>query len=192
MPPWTKKEQPPSSPFCAVPEHAKELFEILEMRSLTPDYFERFDDRVGGLRARAGGSWTIGLLHDSDAPMDVAVPDRVVLTPVILLVTADSFTMFDEASTEIVVWSSWDRLCRIDLKPVDDGDYQILAISYLTSFMTVSERFSEQPPRPLDPSEIGISYLYMHANPSKFEEIDRHWRQAHIPQDMHQIPHLLA
>jgi hypothetical protein len=189
---WTKKEQPPISPLCVVPEQAKELFEIIEMRSLTPDYFDRFAHRVAGLRALASGSWTIGLLHDADAPMDSPTPDPVVVTPVILLVTADGITMFDEASAEIVVSSSWDRMCRIDLKPVDDCDYQIFAISYFTSSMPVSERFSERPPRPLDRSEIGVAYLYMHANPSRFEEIDRHWRRAHIPQDMHQIPHLLA
>ena len=189
---WTKKEHLPTSPLSAVPEHAKELFEILEMRSLTPDYFERFEHRVPGLDAETDGSWTIGLLHNSDAVLNSTTTRPAVLTPVILLVTADDLMVFDESSTEIVLSSSWDRMCRIDLRPVDEGVYQIFAISHFTSPMTVSERFQGQLSIPLDPSEIGINYLYMHANPSTFEEIDRHWSRAHIPQDMHQIPSLLA
>ncbi len=189
---WTKREHLPTSPLASVPEYAKELFEILEMRSLTPDYFERFEDRVPGLDAEAEGSWTIGLLLDSDTVMSCAGTGPVALTPVILLVTGDNLMVFEESSTEIVLSSTWDRMCRIDLKPVDEGDFQVFALSFFLSPLTLSERFPGPPSTPLDPSEIGVLYLYMHANPCTYKEIDRHWSPVHIPQELHLIPSLVV
>ena len=116
----------------------------------------------------------------------------VAVLPTIILVTPNGIVLFDEASAEIVASSTWDRMCRIDLKPVDDGEYQILAISYFTAPVSVSERFAGGPGTPLDNSEVGVGYLYTHTNPSTFREIDRFWSRAHIPQDLHQMPSLLA
>jgi hypothetical protein len=115
----------------------------------------------------------------------------VALTPVIMLVSDEGLVMFDEASADIVLSSTWDRMCRFDLKPVDEGNYQVFALSCFAAPISVQERFGEAA-APLDSSEIEIRYLYTHANPSTFEEIDRYWSRMHIPQVMHQLPCLLA
>jgi hypothetical protein len=190
--PWhTKKDQLPTTPLSGVPEDAKEQFEILEMRSLTSDYFERFAGTVRCLDPGEDGSWTIGLLHGSASPLTSVTTSSVVFTPVILLVTEERLVVFDEASTEILLSSAWDRMCRIDLKPVEAGDYQIFALSFLVAPTTAPEVFPDRSLAPLDRSEIGIRYFYTHANPSTFEEIDRYWSQVHVPQAMHQLPSLL-
>jgi hypothetical protein len=190
---WTKKDHLPTTPLSGVPEHAKELFEILEMRSLTSDYFDRFESQYSVADAQHDGSWTIGLLHDTESLLSsVTNTSTVALVPAVILVTGDDLVVFDESSAEIVFSTRWDRMCRIDLKPVDGGDYQIFALSYLAAAISVSERFPDELSMPLDSSEIGIHYLYTHANPSTFEEIDRHWSRAHIPQQLHQIPSLLT
>ena len=187
---WTRKDHIPATPLSHVPESAKELFEILEMRSLTPDYFTRFEIQLRTVDSSEDGSWTIGLLHDSESPLNAV--GGVPVLPAVILVTSNGLVLFDEPSGEIVLSSSWDRMCRIDLRPVDAGDYQIFALSYFTAPTSVSERFSDPASAPLDGSEIGVRYLYTHANPSTFKEIDRYWRGAHIPQALHQIPNLLA
>ena|SRR5664279_6005848 len=189
---WTKKEHLPTTPLSGVPEYAKELFEILEMRSLTPDYFERFEQQVDGAAARPDRSWMIGLLHHTDGPIDTVTTGTVSLVPVVMLVTGEALLVFDESSMEIVLSTGWDRMCRIDLKPVDEGNYQIFAVSYLAAPLSVSERFPDERSMPLDASEVEIHYLYTHANPSTFQEIDRYWSRAHIPQNLHRIPSLLA
>ncbi len=186
-----KKVPLPVAPFAGVPDHAKELFEILEMRSLTPDYFDRFLPDGAGRDAEHLGSWIIGLLHDSEWPLDSSA-GPVALTPVIMLVSGDGLVMFDEASAEVVLSSAWNRMCRLDLKPVEDGNYQVFALSWFTAPMSVSERFPGHAGAPLDSSEIGIRHVYTHANPSTFEEIDRYWSRVHIPQVMHQLPSLLG
>ncbi len=116
----------------------------------------------------------------------------VPVLPTIILVTPNGILLFDEESSEIVASSTWDRMCRIDLKPVDDGEYQILALSYFTGPLSVSERFAGGSDIPLDSTEVGVDYLYTHANPSTFGEIDRFWSRAHIPQALHQMSSLLA
>jgi hypothetical protein len=191
MPRRAKKDQLPESPLAGVPCYAKELFEILEMRSLTPDYFDRFPADGPVHDAEQRGSWVIGLLHDC---VGLAGPDGapVSLTPVIMLVSGEGLVMFDEASTDIVLSSTWDRMCRFDLKPVDEGNYQVFALSCFAAPMSVQERFPSETALPLDSSEIEIRYLYTHANPSTFEEMDRYWSRMHIPQVMHRLPSLLA
>ena len=65
-------------------------------------------------------------------------------------------------------------------------------LSWFAAPMSVSERFPGHSAVPLESSEIGIRYVYTHANPSTFEEIDRYWSRMHIPQVMHQLPSLLG
>jgi len=189
---WTKKEHLSTTPLSGVPEYAKELFEILEMRSLTPDFFECFGQHIDGAVARPDCTWMVGLLHDRDRSFNTVTSGTVSLVPVVMLVTGKALVVFDESSMETLLSTGWDRMCRIDLKPVDEGNYQIFAVSYFTAPLSVSERFSDELSMPLEASEIGIRYLYTHANPSTFEEIDRYWSRAHIPQHLHQIPSLLA
>lgn len=192
---WTKKEHLPTSPLSGLTDHAKELFEIHEMRSLTPDYFERFGQRQRQRDTGTGlepvGSWMIGLLHGTDRLSNPAPNAAVALTPVVMLVTEQDLVVFDEASTEVVLSSSWDRMCRIELKPVEEGNYQVFALSYLAATLSVSERLPDELSTPLDASEIGVHYLYTHANPSTFEVIDRYWSRTHIPQHLHRLPSLL-
>lgn len=189
---WTRRDTLPVAPLSGVPEYAKELFEIVEMRSLTPDYFEQFEARLRTVDPSEDGSWTIGLLRESDSPVTTAINDSLPLVPTILVVTVNGLVLFDEASAEIVLSCTWDRMCRVDLKPVEEGDYQIFAFSSFSAPMSVAERFSGLSSWPLDSSEVDVRYLYTHANPSTFKEIDRHWSGAHIPQDLHQIPSLLG
>jgi len=180
------------TPLSGVPASAKELFEILEMRSLTPDYFERFERQLREVDSSEDGSWTIGLLLDTDSPMTAVGDGPPPLLAIIILVTANGLVLFDETSSEILVSCTWDRMCRIDLRPVDEGDYQIFALSFFCAPMSVADRFPSLSSLPLDRSEVEVRYLYTHANPSTFREIDGHWSRAHIPQDLHQIPSLLA
>jgi hypothetical protein len=201
---WTKREPVPVSPLDGIPEHAKELFEILEMRSLTIGYFGRFNDPdprrdpgtpqpvpdVDGGRTEC--TWMIGLLHDTDRFLNQVTTGPVALTPVLMRITPQSLILFDEASATPMLWSAWDRMCRIDLRPFEGGSYQVLALSHFNSPLAVSERFGVGSSIPLDPAEVEIRYLYTHAGPATFQEIDRHWRQVHIPQDLHRLPCLLG
>ena len=186
-----KKDQLPVAPFAGVPEYAKELFEIIEMRSLTPDYFDRFLEERAVSDVEDHSSWIIGLLHDRERPLGLTT-GPVALIPVIMLVSGQGLIMFDEASADVVLSTSWDRMCRIDLKPVEQGNYQVFALSCFTAPISVSERFPGHASAPLDSSEIEIRHVYTHANPSTFEEIDRYWSRMHIPQVMHQLPSLLG
>jgi hypothetical protein len=193
MPRRANKDHVPVAPFALVPEQAKELFEITEMRSLTPNYFERFDTRADpGEAEEHRGSWTIALLLEAAGASSPIGAHPVGLRPVVMHVTDHGPTVYDEASGQVVLSQHWDRMCRIDLKPVEDGNYQVLALSFLDSPLALDERFPVASPTPLDRSEIGFRYLYTHANPSTFVAIDRNWSRAHIPQGMHQLPSLLG
>jgi len=200
----TKREAAPVSPLDGVPVYAKELFEILEMRSLTIGYFGRFGDfgapRDANVpqavpdvdRGRDGCTWMFGLLHESDRLLNAVTTGPVALTPVLMRITPESLVLFDEPTADPLLTSDWERMCRIDLKPLDGGEYQILALSHLVSPLTVEERFGVASSVPLDPSEVEIRYLYTHALPVTFEEIDRYWRHHHIPQELHRLPSLLG
>ena len=68
MPMWTRKDLP-TTPRSGVPGYAKELFEIVEMRSLAPDYFERFE-------APPGGRWQRGRILDHRAAARLGQSDE--------------------------------------------------------------------------------------------------------------------
>lgn len=188
---WNKKEQAPASPLSGVTESTKELFEILEMRSLTPDYFDRFEPPGTAAGSGRDGSWVIGLLHDNDSLFNAVTTTTVRLTPVVMLVSEEGLVVFDESSARIVLACDWARMCRIDLKPVEEGDYQVFVLSYLVTTLSVAERFPDDGSMPLEASEIGVHYLYTHANPSTFGVIDRYWSRTHVPQHLHRLPSLL-
>jgi hypothetical protein len=175
-----------------VPEHAKDLFAILEMRSLTPDYFDRFAESIRGIGFAEDASWMFALLHDTASALGSTAEDPGVLVPVVLLVSEQGAAVLDENSTEVLWRTSWDRTCRIDLKAFESGEYQIVALSYFVGLMSVSERFSDGSSPPLQPAETGVLYFYTHAAPSEFEAVDRYWAPEHIPQEWHQLPGLLT
>jgi hypothetical protein len=201
---WTKQENVPRSPLDGVPEHAKELFEILEMRSLSIGYFGRFNDPAPGRaphipqpvpevdRGRNEATWMFGLLHDTDHLLNQVTTGSVAVTPVLMRITQQSLVLFDESSATPILSSGWDRMCRIDLRPLEGGSYQVFALSHFNSPLAVAERFGVGASIPLDPAEVEIRCLYTHADPAAFEVIDRHWRQAHIPQELHRLPSLLG
>jgi hypothetical protein len=192
MPRRAKKVDLQTTLRSGVPEHAKDLFAILEMRSLTPDYFERFTDLISTLGFGEDDPWTFALLHDTSSALNSAVDDPGVLIPVVLMVADRGVAVLHETSVEVLWHTTWDRTCRIDLKAYEGGEYQLFALSFFTGPMSVSERLSDPSAPPLDHSEIGILYLYTHTTPATFEEIDRHWSPAHIAQDRHGLPELLT
>lgn len=178
--------------LSGIPEHAKDLFAILEMRSLTPDYFERFAESIRYVGFRENDTWTFALRHDTSDALHSAVDDPGVLVPAVLVIGAHGMAVLDEPSAEVLWQTTWDRTCRIDLKAYERGEYQLLALSYFIGPASVPERFPDASSAPLDPSEIGVQYFYTHTTPSTYEEIDRHWAPAHIPQDRHQLSDLLG
>lgn len=177
--------------LSGIPEHAKDLFAILEMRSLTPDYFERFTESIRYIGFRDDDTWTFALLHDTSGSLHAAIEDPGVLVPVVLVVGAKGVAVLDEASTEVLWHTAWDRTCRIDLKAYERGEYQLLALSSFIGPMSVSERFADPSAVPLDRSEIGIQFFYTHTTPSTYEEIDTYWAPAHITPERHQLAELL-
>jgi hypothetical protein len=177
--------------LSGIPEHAKDLFAILEMRSLTPEYFQRFAPSIQGIGFGEDDSWMFALLHDTASPASSAVADPGVLVPVVLMVSDRGAAVLHETSTEVLWRTSWDRTCRVDLRAFESGEYQIFALSYFIGLTSVSERFSDASTPPLRPAEIGVLYFYAHATPSDFEGIDRHWAAEHISQERHQLPDLL-
>ncbi len=192
MPRRAKKVDLQTTLLSGVPEHAKDLFAILEMRSLTPDYFERFTESIRGIGFGQYDSWTFALLHDTSSAPNSSVEDPGVLVPVVLLVAAQGVAVLHEGSLEVLWRTAWDRTCRIDLKAYHAGEYQLFALSYFTGSMSVAQRFPDPSAPPLDRSEIGIEYFYTHTTPSTYEEIDRRWAPAHIAQDRHLLPELLT
>ena len=178
--------------LSGVPEHAKDLFAILEMRSLTPDYFERFSGSIRSIDFEEKDSWTFALLHDTSSALNFSVEDPGVLVPVVLVISVRGVAVLQEASLEVLWHVPWDRTCRIDLKAYEGGEYQLFALSYFTGPESVPERFPDPSAPPLDRSEIGIRYFYTHTTPATYEEIDRYWAPVHIAQDRHQLPRLLA
>ncbi len=177
--------------LAGVPEHAKDLFAILEMRSLTPDYFERFSGPIRSIDFGEEDSWTFALLHDTSNALNVSVDDPGVLVPVVLVVSVRGVAVLHEASVEVLGHVPWDRTCRIDLKAYEGGEYQLFGLSYFVGPGSVVERFPDPSAPPLDRSEIGVRYFYTHTTPATFEEIDRYWAPVHIPQERHQLPPLL-
>ncbi len=178
--------------LSGIPEHAKDHFAIVEMRSLTPDYFERFSESIRGVGFREDDLWTFALLHDTSSPGNSAVDDPGVLVPVVLVVSASGVAVLHEATGEVLWHTTWDRTCRIELKAYEAGEYQLFALSYFVGPTSVSERFPDPSAPPLDRSEIAIRYFYTHTTPSTYEEIDQHWAPAHIAQDRHRLPELLS
>lgn len=177
--------------LSGVPEHAKDLFAILEMRSLTPDYFERFSEPIRSIEFGEGDTWAFALLHDTSSALNASVEDPGVLVPVVLVVSVRGVAVLHEASVEVLWHIPWDRTCRIDLKAYEGGEYQLFALSYFIGPLSVAERFPDPSALPLDPSEIGIRYFYTHTTSTTYEEIDRYWAPVHIAQDRHQLPRLL-
>jgi hypothetical protein len=192
MPRRAKKVDLRTTLLSGVPEHAKDLFAILEMRSLTPDYFERFTAPIQSIGFGKDDTWTFALLHDTSSALNSAVEDPGVLVPVVLVVSDQGVAVLHETSLEVLWHTTWGRTCRIDLKAYEAGEYQLFALSYFVGPMSVSERFSDPSAPPLDRSEIGIQYFYTHTTPSTYEEIDQRWAQAHISQDRHRLPELLT
>lgn len=177
--------------LSGVPEHAKDLFAILEMRSLTPDYFERFTEPIRSIGLSRDDLWAFALLLDTSSAVNAAVEDPGVLVPVILVVSARGVAVLHEPSAEVLWHTTWDRTCRIDLRAHEAGEYQLFALSYFVGSISVTERFPDTSAQPLAAPEIGIQYFYTHTVPSTYEEIDRHWTPAHIAQARHQLPDLL-
>jgi len=192
VPRRVKKADLQATLLSGVPEHAKDLFAILEMRSLTPDYFDRFTETIHAFGFGAEDSWAFALLHDTSSALNVSVDDPGVLVPVVLVVSVNGVAVLHEPSAEVLWHAPWDRTCRIDLKAYEAGEYQLFALSYFTRPMSVSQRFADPSAPPLARSEIGIQYFYTHTTPSLYEEIDRYWAPVHIGQDRHQLPELLA
>ncbi len=178
--------------LSGVPEHAKDLFAILEMRSLTPEYFQRFSASSHSIGFGEAPSWMFALLHDTAGSTGSAVEDPGVLLPVLLVASDHGAAVLNEESAEVLWRTSWDRTCRIDLQAFDSGEYQVLALSYFIGLESVSVRFPDASSDPLRSEEIGILYFYTHANPSGFEAIDRYWKAEHISQERHQLPDLLT
>jgi hypothetical protein len=191
MPRRAKKVDLQATLLSGIPEHAKDLFAILEMRSLTQDYLERFAESLRGIGFSEHDPWTFALLHDTSGGLSSAVDDPGVLTPVLLWASDRGVAVLHEGSAEVLWRTSWDRTCRIDLRVFDAGEYQLFALSYFVGVMSVSERFPDESAPPLGPPEIGIQYFYTHATPSAYEEIDRRWAPEHISQDRHGLPDLL-
>ncbi len=175
-----------------VPEHAKDLFAILEMRSLIPEYFQRYTASIRSIGFAEDSSWMFALLHDTASSASSNVEDPGVLLPVLFVASDHGAAVVSEESAEVLWRASWDRTCRIDLRAFDSGDYQVLALSYFIGLESVSARFPDASAEPLRPEEIGILYFYTHADPSGFKAIDRYWTAGHIPQERHQLPDLLA
>jgi hypothetical protein len=191
MPRRAKKVDLQAALLAGIPEHAKDLFAILEMRSLTQDYFERFTESIHGIGFGDEDSWMFALLHDTSSALSSAVEDPGVLTPVILVVSEQGVAVLHEASAEVLWRTTWGRTCRIDLRALEEGEYQLFALSYFIGLRSVSERFADATAPPLEPAEIGIQYFYTHASPSAYGEIDQHWAPEHISQDRHRLPDLL-
>jgi hypothetical protein len=178
--------------LSGVPEHAKDLFAILEMRSLTPEYPQRFAESLRGIGFGVDDAWMFALLHDTASPTGSTVEDPGVLVPVLLVVSDQGVAVLHETSAEVLWRTTWDRTCRIDLRAFESGEYQVFALSYFIGLSSVSERFSDASAPPLRPAEIGVLYFYTHAAPSEFEQIDRYWAPAHIAQERHQLSELLT
>ena len=191
MPRRAKKVDLKATLLSEVPEHAKDLFAILEMRSLTPDYFDRFTEAVEGAGYAEDDPWMFALLHDTSSALSSAVDDPGVLVPVVLVASDRGLVVLHESSTE-VLWSiTWDRTCRIDLRAFDAGEYQLFGLSYFTGPDPLSTRFPDASAPPLESEEVGVRYFYTHTTPSSYEEIDRHWAREHIPHERHQLSDLL-
>jgi hypothetical protein len=191
MPRRAKKVDLQATLLSGIPEHAKDLFAILEMRSLSLDYFDRFTESIRGIGFLERDSWTFALLHDTSSALSSGVEDPGVLMPVILVVSDRGVAVLQEESAEVLWRTTWDRTCRFDIRAFEAGEYQLFALSYFIGLTSVPDRFPDSSAPPLQPAEIGIQYLYTHTTPSAYEEMDRHWAPAHIPQDRHQLPDLL-
>jgi len=147
-----------------------------------PTYLRQFRPEIDKIDSEVG-AWSVGMLMmDESSRHD----DSVVAT--VVVVTTKGLLLLDPMSASLQMAVAWRRMCRFDVKELND-DTQAVGFSYLTPEVgSVDERLARR--APMKASEFETKYLYMLTKMAFFDAAWERLDEVGIPSDVHGVPSL--